>query len=91
MMVLLCNCTKRAKQEVKKLDANTIGRKLVELRGDKTQDEVTKAVGISISALSMYEQGKRIPRDEIKIKLAQYYRTSIEEIFFAPQLHELCN
>lgn len=73
------------------MDANIIGKKLVELRGDKTLDEVTKAVGISISALSNYEKGTRIPRDEIKIKLAQYYGTSIEALFFAQQLHETCN
>lgn len=73
------------------MDANIIGKKLVELRGDKTLDEVTKAVGISISALSNYEKGTRIPRDEIKIKLAQYYGTSIEALFFAQQLHGTCN
>ena len=73
------------------MNANIIGKKLVELRGDKTLDEVTKAVGISISALSNYENGTRVPRDEIKIKLAQYYGISIEALFFANQLHETCN
>lgn len=65
------------------MNARKIGEKLVELRADKSQDEVAEAVGISRSALSMYECGERIPRDEIKIKLAKYYKTSIESLFYA--------
>lgn len=59
-----------------------IAKKLVELRGEKTRLEVSEAVGISISALAMYEQGNRIPRDEIKIKLANYYNTTVQAIFY---------
>ena len=44
-------------------------------------EEVAKALGISVSALSMYEQGNRIPRDEIKIRMAEYYGISIEALF----------
>lgn len=65
------------------MNARKIGEKLVELRADRSQDEVAEAVGISRSALSMYECGERIPRDEIKIKLAKYYKTSIESLFYA--------
>lgn len=64
------------------MDAKKIAGRLIKLRGDKKQEEVVKAVGISRSALSMYECGERIPRDEIKVKLANYYRKSVEEIFF---------
>ena len=60
----------------------SIGKNLANLRGNKTQDEVSKALGISKSALSMYETGQRIPRDAIKIKLAKYYEGSIQDIFF---------
>lgn len=59
-----------------------IGKKLVELRGEKSQETVAKAVGISVSAIGMYEKGNRIPRDEIKIKLAKYFGKSVQEIFF---------
>lgn len=65
------------------MNARKIGEKLVELRADRSQDEVAEAVGISRSALSMYECGERVPRDEIKIKLAKYYKTSIESLFYA--------
>ena len=54
----------------------------IELRGNKSQDEVAKAIGISKSALSMYENGSRVPRDEIKVRLANYYKKSVQHIFF---------
>lgn len=59
-----------------------VGEKLIALRGKKTQEAVAKGVGISVSALSMYEQNLRIPRDEIKIKLAHYYGTTVGKLFF---------
>lgn len=65
------------------MNAAIIGNKLVSLRGNQSQETVAKALGISVSALSMYEQGNRIPRDEIKIKLANYYKKTVQEIFFA--------
>ena len=65
------------------MDAKLIGMKLTELRGEKQQYEVADAIGISRSALSMYEAGERIPRDEVKVKLARYYGCSIESIFFS--------
>lgn len=60
-----------------------IGEKLTELRGGESRKTVAKACGISVSALAMYEQGERIPRDDIKIKLAKHYKSSVEFIFFA--------
>ena len=65
------------------MDGIIIGKRLVTLRGNRSQEEVAKKLGISISALSMYEQGNRIPRDEIKIKIAEFYGLSVQEIFFA--------
>lgn len=59
-----------------------IARRLREARGDTPRKEVCEAVGISVSALMMYENGKRIPRDNIKFKLAKYYNKSIEELFY---------
>ena len=64
------------------IDANAIGKRLVELRGERTQEEVAKGVGLSLSAIGMYERGERIPRDEIKIRLANYYNKSVQQIFF---------
>lgn len=65
------------------MDAILIGKRLRDLRGNVTQNETAKALGISISALAMYENGNRIPRDEIKLKIAKHYGKTVEEIFFA--------
>ena len=65
------------------MSENAISKKLVDLRGNKSQVEVAKELGISTSALSMYENGERIPRDPIKIRIADYYKTPIQDIFFA--------
>lgn len=63
------------------MNAKKIGSRLVKLRGTKSQSEVANAVGISDSALSMYECGERIPRDSVKVKLAQYYEKTVQSIF----------
>lgn len=60
----------------------TIAERLIEARGDRTREAVAKAVGISLSAISMYECGARIPRDEIKVKLADYYHRTVQDLFF---------
>ncbi len=64
------------------MDARKIGKKLRELRGTKQLTDVANAINISKSALCMYETGQRIPRDEIKQKIASYYDASISSIFF---------
>ena len=64
-------------------DPKIIGERLRKLRGDKSREEVSEANEISTSALAMYETGQRVPRDEIKCRLASYYNTSIEALFYA--------
>lgn len=59
------------------------GRKLKELRGSKSQEEVAKACGIAVSTLGMYETEQRVPRDKIKVILANYYHVKVQDIFFA--------
>lgn len=66
---------------------NTIGETLIKLRGERTQEEVAKAVGVTKSAISMYENNERIPRDEVKRKMAAYFNVSVEKIFFAEKVH----
>lgn len=64
------------------IDLSIIGSRLRMLRGNKRSKQVASDLGIPPSTLSMYEQGKRMPRDEIKIKIAKYYKKSVEDIFF---------
>ena len=51
-------------------------------RGERSREEVALVCDISVSALSMYENGQRIPRDEIKVKLARCYGKSVEDLFY---------
>lgn len=67
---------------MKEMNPIEIGAKLLKLRGEKTRSEVADALKISQSALAMYESGQRIPRDNIKIRIADYYEKPIYEIFF---------
>ena len=68
--------------EIMEMDAKAIGEYLVKLRGARTQAEIAKELKISISALSMYERGERIPRDNIKIRIATLFQKPISEIFY---------
>jgi DNA-binding XRE family transcriptional regulator len=68
-----------------------IARKLIQLRGETRREDVAKSVGISVSAIKMYEAGKRVPKDEIKIKLAIYYGVSVQQLFFSEQEHVSCS
>lgn len=60
----------------------SIAERLITARGKRTQREVAEMIGISVSALGMYETGKRIPRDGIKKKLAQIYDVPVQDLFF---------
>lgn len=65
------------------MDAKAIGQRLITLRGNRTQEEVAKAIGSSVSAIGMYERGERIPRDEIKLSIAKFYDRTVQSIFYA--------
>lgn len=63
----------------------TVGTRLKELRSKKhlTQAEVARAIGISTSAIAMYERDERVPRDTVKVKLAEFFGKTVANIFFA--------
>lgn len=63
------------------------GAILRELRGEKTQEQIAREIGITKSAWAMYEKGKRTPRDEAKIKIAAFFQLPVQEIFFAGNEH----
>lgn len=69
------------------ISAKEIGERLIKLRGDISRGTVAEAIGTSVSAISMYENGERIPRDAIKIKLATFYDRTVQEIFFDKECH----
>lgn len=58
-----------------------MGDKLRNLRGSKSVKEVCFACGISETALNAYENNERVPRDEVKLRLANYYGVKITDLF----------
>lgn len=65
------------------MNRQAMAERLRKCRGSRSMDEVAKAVGISASAVSMYEHAERVPKDDIKIKLASYYKKSVQWLFYA--------
>lgn len=65
----------------------TIGAKIRSMRGGVSQEVLANELGVSKSALAMYERGERIPRDEVKIRIANHFNVSVESIFFTPSEH----
>lgn len=65
------------------MDKVAIGKKLRELRGETSQKVVSSAVGVLQSTYCMYETGQRVPSDEVKKKIAEYFNTTVQDIFFA--------
>ena len=62
----------------------TIGETLKELRlaKGKTIVEAASDIGITPSALGNYESNIRVPRDNIKIAISDYYKKPIQKIFY---------
>ena len=56
-----------------------------ELRLEKgvSQEAAASEVGVTKSSWAMYERGERIPRDEVKVKIAGYFGRSVQDIFFS--------
>ena len=65
------------------MDKKKVGGRLLQLRGERSQEEVAAALGIRQSTLAMYESGARTPRDANKLALARYYGCSVEALFFS--------
>ena len=61
----------------------SVNQKLRELRGNQTQMEVAAGIGITKSSWAMYERGERVPRDEVKKRIAAYVGRTVQEIVFA--------
>lgn len=61
------------------------GTKLKALRQQRkmTQKQVADELEITKSALAMYERDERVPRDEVKIRIARYYGETVDALFFS--------
>lgn len=65
------------------MDPKKIGAKLIQLRGDKSREQVALDLEVSYPSLVSYELGVRVPRDEIKLRICEYYNVDIMELFYA--------
>ncbi len=60
-----------------------IAERLMRLRGTERRAELAARLGVTVSAIAMYERGERIPRDDVKLKYARLYHKSVDEIFYS--------
>lgn len=60
-----------------------IGKKIRDLRckNNLTQQELSKILGVSKSSISLYENEKMNPEDDIKIKIVDYFNVTLDELF----------
>lgn len=70
------------------IDRKHVGEKLRALRGEKTIANVADELKISPSAITMYENGCRIPRDDLKLRISDYYGVDVQELFFNAKQHK---
>lgn len=70
----------------------SLGEKLKLLREEKgiSVDEMATELDLTRQAIYNYENNIRIPRDEIKVKIAKYYNKSVGEIFFDTRATKCC-
>lgn len=64
------------------LNREVIAQRLIDLRGEATQASVAAALGVTPMAVSLYESGQRVPNDGIKLRYANLYGKTVDEIFF---------
>ena len=68
--------------ENRMIDPVAVGKKLRLLRGIRTRAVVEKETGISQARLGNYEHGTRVPNDEAKVILSNFYGVTIQDLFF---------
>lgn len=65
-------------------ESNIIGMRIAKLRKEKgmTQEQLANAIGITRVAITQYENGERIPKDEIKIALSNVLGQQVGSLFY---------
>ena len=74
--------------ENRMIDPVQLGKRLRVLRGIRTRAQVEKETGISQVRLGNYEHGTRVPNDQAKVILSNYYGISVQNLFFADNNNE---
>lgn len=73
-------------KERDKFMKNTLGGNIKELREAKnlTQRELAKILKVANSTLSQYESNIRIPSDDVKVQIADFFNVSIDYLLGRP-------
>lgn len=79
------------KESENMIQKETTGMILRKLRGDRTQEEIAAILGITKSSWAMYERDERVPRDEVKIRIANFFGKTVQELFYTPIEHYKCS
>lgn len=66
-------------------DPTETGKNLRVLRGVRTKTGVARELGISYSMLCKIESGLRIPSEELKDRIADYYGVAVDQIFYTQE------
>ena len=61
---------------------SNFSKRLMELRADAglSQDQLAKQVGLTHTAIGLWEQGKRVPNLDAVIQLAKFFGVSLDYI-----------
>lgn len=72
------------------MNAQAIGKRIDELRKERGQSKrfLAKKLGISYSSCCKYIYGLRIPGDETKMRISDYFGIGIEDLFYADKNSE---
>lgn len=62
--------------------------KLLRNSNDITQKDLAEYLNVGRSTLSQYESGQRIPSDEIKNKIADYFKVSLDYLMAKSDIKE---
>lgn len=64
------------------INRSGIAEKLKKLRGNRPIEEVALFLGVTSSAVMMYERGERVPKDTVKVKYSELTGISVQALFF---------
>lgn len=71
------------------MNAQAIAARIRQLRRDRglTQAKAAKACKVTPSAWAQYETGERIARDDVKIRMANFFGVTVGSIFYGENAH----
>lgn len=67
------------------MDRMAMAEKLrtLRLKSGKTQAEMAEILNVSVSSYNQYESGIKVPRDDVKVRIAEYFNRTVQYIFFS--------